>query len=91
MEKENLKSKLIDLFYKSFETMSYKTSLKALNNYSKIDSLPEEIIDFVFGAFIEPNLKEIKNNIYKNSSLIDTSIDMGNITYYILPTSYNFV
>lgn len=89
MEKENLKSKLIDLFYKSFETMSYKTSLKALSNYSKIDSLPEEIIDFVFGAFIEPNLKEIKNNIYKNSSLIDISIDMENITYYILPTEEN--
>ncbi len=60
MEKENLKSKLIDLFYKSFETMSYKTSLEALNNYSKVDKLPDEIIDFVFGAFIEPNLKDKK-------------------------------
>ena len=89
MEKENLKSKLIDLFYKSFETMSYKTSLEALNNYSKVDKLPDEIIDFVFGAFIEPNLKEIKNNIYKNSLLIDIPIDMENITYYILPTEEN--
>ncbi|MGP1569041.1 MAG: glycosyltransferase, partial [Peptoanaerobacter stomatis] len=87
LDKKNyLKNRLKDIFYKSFDLMEYDNALDALNQYSRLDKLEEKEIDFVLGAFINPNLEEIEDNFNYNLNLLDLNYSFDEIRYNIIPT-----
>ncbi|WP_455089722.1 glycosyltransferase [Peptoanaerobacter stomatis] len=85
-ETDKIKNRLKDIFYKLFDLMEYDNALNALNQYSRLDKLEEKEIDFVSGAFINPNLEEIEDNFNYNLKLLDLNCSFDELRYNIIPT-----
>lgn len=85
-----LKDKTQMLFFKMFEAARYQTALEILYLYTKMERLPQELMDFLMAAFVEPNLAEIKENVIDNGSLLEYPVDAEKLSYYILPSETGF-
>ncbi|EHL19926.1 hypothetical protein HMPREF9628_01099 [Peptoanaerobacter stomatis] len=83
-----IKEKHLELFYKSFSNKEYSNAILALCNLSENEELDDIEIEFVFNAFVAPNIEEIKFNFEKNVKFLNLNYDFGNMEYYILPTEY---
>ncbi len=90
---EELKDKVRMLFFKLFEASQYQEAFVFLHKYTQTEPLPQDMIDFIMAAFVEPNLAEIKSNIAANSHLLGCPVDAEGLNYYILPSEagFNFI
>jgi len=96
MKRENqevLTDKVRVLFFKLFEAAQYQEAFSFLDKYTQTQPLPQDMIDFIMAAFVEPNLAEIKSNLAANRHLLGYPVDAEELNYYILPseTGFNFI
>jgi len=87
---EGLENRVQMLFLKLFEAAQYREAFLLLHKYNQAEVLPQELVDFIMAAFVEPNLEEIKSNVTANSRLLKWPVDPEKINYYILPTETGF-
>lgn len=92
-EQEILTDKVRVLFFKLFEAAQYQKAFVFLHKYSQTQPLPQDIIDFIMAAFVEPNLVEIKGNVAANGHLLERPVGAEGLNYYILPSEagFNFI
>lgn len=85
-QKNALKDKLRDIFYKSFQLAEYDAALSALNQYSRLGELEEQEVNFLLEAFIAPNREDMEDNFNCNLKLLGLNGSFAEIRYYIIPT-----
>ncbi len=83
---ETLKEKAIMLFYKAFDAGLYAAGLTALSGISEEDSLEDTEMEFIFQAFILPNMEELEANFAANCQSLEISACWEKVRYYLLPT-----